>query len=103
MSPIYALTSENLTSPYGGGPTINYTNYFMSVDAAKTFAEADYFLSGRRPIEWTEANGKWCSGDLRFVMFWIKQIKIEALTRAFTFAPAPTPAGDTRTKANSCT
>jgi len=75
---MYEVESENLSSL--GGPmgtehtTTNWRKYFLDLINAKSFCEKDY---GKK-IEWKRKghNGA-CSGDLLYVMYNIRKIKIE--------------------------
>ncbi len=74
VSPLFALESENLTGlggPMGSERTwTNWRKFFKTVSSAKAFAEKDY----GKAIQWDKSN---CSGDLRYVMYHIKRVKVE--------------------------
>lgn len=83
---MYELESENLTGlggPMGTERTwTNWRKFFSTVEAAKEFAEKDY----KRPINWSASKGPTCngipidlacSGDLGFVMYHIRCVKVE--------------------------
>ena len=79
---MFELESENLTGL--GGPmgteetTINWRKFFTTVEKAKEFAEKDYKKKGgREEFDWHEDDGEWCSGDLLFVMYNIRPVKVE--------------------------
>ena len=79
--PTFCLQSENLTQL--GGPmgtertSINWTKYFKTMRKAQIFAEKDYNNS-RGPIEWIPNKLGGCrSQDLGYVMYHIKEVKIE--------------------------
>lgn len=77
---IYQLTSENLTSL--GGPqgqeytTVNWTRCFTSVEKAKYHAEQDYRRQGGEAITWRRTGNCQSSGDLRWVMYLIRPIRV---------------------------
>lgn len=81
---IYQLTSllEDL-SRIGGRmgteyTTINYTKPFSSLDKAQEYADNEYFAHRGQKIEWTKINKNiWSSGDLLYVMYEIRKIKID--------------------------
>lgn len=76
----YELVSENLTN-LGGPMGMEYTfdnwrKSFSSLEKAKSYAEKDYKYQKERPISWQQQNDRWCSGDLSFVMYTIKEVEI---------------------------
>ena len=83
---MYELVSENLSGlggPMGTERTwTNWRKFFKTVKAAKNAAESDY----GKPIEWSQKKGPTrnfkpidltCSGDLRYVMYHIVEVKCE--------------------------
>lgn len=82
---VYILSSENLTQL--GGPmgtertTINWTMVFSSAAAAKSYAQRDYDSRRKKasPIRWhLDRDGdSWHSDDLGFVMYHVKETKVE--------------------------
>ena len=72
----YELVSENLTN-LGGmmGTESTYDNWrkpFTNVKDAKKYAEKDY---GKK-INWRKSGTDFCSGDLSYVMYHIKELKV---------------------------
>lgn len=73
---IYELLSENLS--HLGGPmgseytTDNWRKHFDDVELAKKYAEKDF----KNKIKWQKSPSGYCSGDLHFVMYTIKKLKI---------------------------
>ena len=71
------LTSENLTNigrPMGTEyTTTNWDKYFKTVKKAKAYAEKDY----REKIKWEKDGSGITSGDLSYVMYDIKPVKME--------------------------
>lgn len=72
---MYKLISENLTSlgHQGSSSTVNWTRYFDGFAKAKRAAEKDY---GSK-IEWEHLDNYTTSGDLNYVMYDIRSIKVE--------------------------
>jgi len=81
---LYQLESQDLTTLYSMGsiPRTNWVKYFTTVEAAKRYAEKDYKKEAevKKPekIEWSrEGKSRWCTQDLRFVMYEISEIEVE--------------------------
>ena len=74
---MYCLTSENLT--HLGGmmgserTSTNFTKFFIDPEKAKKFAEKDF----KKSIEWSKRDKGFTSGDLMYVMYTIKPVKVE--------------------------
>jgi hypothetical protein len=77
---MFQLVSEDLTH-LGGSmgteyTTENYTKHFSTDDKAKKHAEKEYGSE----IKWERKKEKkvsWCSGDLGYVMYHIKEITLD--------------------------
>ncbi len=72
----YRLVSENLTGlgQQGSSTSVNWTRYFDNMVKAKAAAVKDY----GRVIEWTGPTAhNQTSGDLNYVMYDIKKVKVE--------------------------
>lgn len=80
------LTSENLTcvgGPMGTERTwTNWRKFFNTIEDAKAYAEKDY----NKEIQWDKSKGPTrdfvpldltCSGDLGYVMYHIRDVKVE--------------------------
>lgn len=75
MNAVYSLESENLSSlgSMGSSSTTNFVRLFSTKEYAKEYAEKDY---GDK-IEWeNDRSGGCCSGDLRYVMYNIKRVRL---------------------------
>ena len=75
---MYKLESDDVTmatGPGGGWSTPNWVKFFKTLKAAKAYAEKDYgnLIDFRK----REDNGKWCSGDLLYVMYNIEKVNCE--------------------------
>ncbi len=82
---LFELVSENLThlgGPMGTEETWNnWSKFFTTIEAAKEFAEKDYQKESHKKeerITWTKNKTEFCSGDLSFVMYTIRPVKVEA-------------------------
>ena len=79
MKKIYSLTSEDLTH-LGGSmgteySTTNWIKYFTTINLAKAYALKDYRITDKNlDIKWRGNH----SGDLRWVSYDIKTIKVTA-------------------------
>lgn len=80
---IYELVSEDLTH-LGGRMGTEYTTenwhyLFETIGAAKAYAEKDYRYQKETPIQWYHSIGSHydCSGDLHYVMYTIKPVKMK--------------------------
>ena len=75
---MFQLYSENLTGLGGSMGTehtwANYVKFFISVDLAKEYAETGF----GNPIKWKKFRDGYKSPDLRYVMYYISKIKVEA-------------------------
>lgn len=73
---IYSLTSEDIINAgghMGSSTSTNYIRYFSSKQAAQEYAEKEY----GKDIDWeNDRSGGCTSGDLRYVMYDIKKVKI---------------------------
>lgn len=79
---IYQLISENLSglgSPMGTECTWeNFSKPFSTMDKAKAYAQKDYNKScPKEVLEWHKETYGERTGDLGFVMYYIKKIKVE--------------------------
>jgi hypothetical protein len=82
---IYELESEDLTGlggPMGSEQTsTNWRRFFKGIKRAKKVAEDDYKENSepdtREKIRWSTSGEGLTTGDLRFVMYNIRRIKVE--------------------------
>jgi hypothetical protein len=77
MKTVYFLTSTNMVGAGGhqlnASTPVNWMKCYQSAASAKRVAEHDY---GKR-IEWHKRdNGGFSSGDMLYVMYEIKKIKV---------------------------
>ena len=84
MKTIYELQSENLTNLGGMMGTEytydNYRKYFTSIKAAKSYANKEFEkkASDYTRFRWKKlSNGIITSGDRGYVMYNIREVKIE--------------------------
>ena len=56
----------------------NWRKLFQDLDQAKAYAEKDYQKKGpREPFPWKPVKDGLCSGDLGFVMYYVKIKEVE--------------------------
>jgi hypothetical protein len=73
---IYQLTVEDMSTlgAMGSSPTTTEVKPFSTLAKAKAYAEKDY---GKK-ITWEKyTKNSWTSGDLRYVMYYIRKITVE--------------------------
>lgn len=77
MTEIFRLRVDDLTGLGGsmGSEAVRekYSKYFSSAHEAKRYAEKDY----GKQISWIKDRDRIHSGDLRYIMYIITQLKIE--------------------------
>ena len=73
---LYELVIEDMTTVgrMGSSSTVRERKMFLDPNDAREYAEKDYEAS----IKWTPVKkGTWCSGDLMWVMYYIRSIIVE--------------------------
>jgi len=74
---VYRLTAENIVDVgrMGGSTYIEWEKFFTSVNKAKKYGKKAY--KGANDWEWVKDGTGFSSGDLGFVMYDIKLLKLE--------------------------
>lgn len=73
---LYELVIEDMTTVgrMGSSSTVRERKMFLDPNDARKYAEKDY----EQPIKWTAVRkGTWSSGDLMWVMYYIRRTKVE--------------------------
>ena len=73
---VYKLTVEDMSTlgAMGSNPTIAETKLFSTLAKAKKYAEENY---GKK-ITWEHyTKNSWTSGDLMYVMYYIRKVAVE--------------------------
>jgi hypothetical protein len=73
---LYELVIEDMTTVgrMGSSSTVRERKMFLDPNAAREYAEKDYENS----IKWTAIRkGTWTSGDLMWVMYYIRSMTVE--------------------------